>query len=77
MKQLKTILLTQLGETLDQFFLQTVELIAAFRQVARIELIFQPDPLENAASYSEVGVSALFSKSLGSPVPSHARSRRE
>ena len=46
MKQLKTILLTQLGETLDQFFLQTVELIAAFRQIACIELIFQPDPLE-------------------------------
>ena len=43
---MKTILFTQLGETLDKLFLQTVELIAAFRQVARIELIFQPDPLE-------------------------------
>ena len=49
MQQLKTVLLAQLSETFDQFFLQAVELIAAFRQVARIKLIFQPDPLEKSS----------------------------
>ena len=46
MQQLKTVLLAQRSETFDQLFLQAVELIAAFRQVARIKLIFQSDPLE-------------------------------
>jgi hypothetical protein len=72
-----TVLFAQFVKALDDLFLQAVELIAAFRQVACVQLIFQPDPWKNAASYSEVGVSALFSSSFGSPVPSHARSRRE
>ncbi len=48
-QQLKTVLLAQFSETFDQFFLQAVELITAFRQVARIKLIFQPDPLEKSS----------------------------
>lgn len=46
MEKLEAVLLTQLGKTLDEFFLQTVKLIAAFRQIACIDLIFKPDPLE-------------------------------
>lgn len=58
---MKTILFTQLGETLDQLFLQTVELIAAFRQVARDELIFQPDPLEKRSFVQRGwGISVVF-----------------
>ncbi len=77
MQQLEAKLFAQLGKTLDQLFLQAVELVAACWQLAGVDLIFQPNPLEKAASYSEVGVSALFSSSFGSPTPSHARSRRE
>ncbi|MNZ90779.1 hypothetical protein D3C78_1097500 [compost metagenome] len=46
MQQIEPVLLAQLGEAFDQLFLQTVELIAAFRQVARCELIFEPDVLK-------------------------------
>ena len=46
MQQLKAKLLAQLAEAIDQLFLQTVELVAARRQLAGVELIFQPDPLE-------------------------------
>lgn len=77
MQQVETVLFTQFDETLNQLFLKAVELIAAFRQVSGIRLIFQPDPLEERGFVQEVGVSALFSKSFGSPTPSHARSRRE
>ncbi len=42
----KTVLLVQRGEALNQLLLQAVELIAALRQVAGVELILQPDPLE-------------------------------
>ncbi len=77
MQQLKTVLLAKFSKAFNQLFLQAIKLIAAFRQIARVDLIFQPNPLKNAASYSDVGVSALFSSSLGSPMPSQARSRRE
>ncbi|MNS97182.1 hypothetical protein D3C72_1315070 [compost metagenome] len=46
MQIIKSVLLAQFSEALDQFFLQGVELIAAFRQIARRRLIFKPDPLE-------------------------------
>ena len=46
MQQIKTMLFAQFGETLNQLFLQAVELVAALRQVAGIGLVFQPDPLE-------------------------------
>ncbi len=70
MQQLKTVLLAKFSKAFNQLFLQAIKLIAAFRQIARVDLIFQPNPLKNAASYSDVGVSALFSSSLGSPMPS-------
>ncbi|MNS65570.1 hypothetical protein D3C72_987400 [compost metagenome] len=46
MQIVKPVLLTQFSETLDQLLLQGVELVAAFRQVARSNLVFEPDPLE-------------------------------
>ncbi|SAE85877.1 Uncharacterised protein [Enterobacter cloacae] len=46
MQQVETVLFTQFDETFNQLFLKAVELIAAFRQVSGIRLIFQPDPLE-------------------------------
>ncbi len=70
MQQLKTVLFAKFSKAFNQLFLQAIKLIAAFRQIARVDLIFQPNPLKNAASYSDVGVSALFSSSLGSPMPS-------
>ncbi len=46
MQQVETVLFTQLGETLNQLFLQAIELVALFRQVSGVHLVFQPDPLE-------------------------------
>ncbi len=46
MQQAKTVLLAQFSETFNQLFLQAVELIAAFWQMAGVQLIFKPDPLE-------------------------------
>ena len=46
MQQLEAILFTQLNEAIDQFFLQTVKLVAALRLVTGVKLIFQPDPLK-------------------------------
>ena len=46
MQQVEAKLLAQLGKALDQLLLQAVELVAAFRQVSGVNLVFQPDPLE-------------------------------
>ena len=46
MQQLEAILFTQLDKAIDQLLLQTVKLVAAFRQVTGVKLIFQPDPLK-------------------------------
>ena len=46
MQQLEAKLFAQLGKTLDQLFLQAVELVAACWQLAGVDLIFQPNPLE-------------------------------
>lgn len=46
MQQVEAVLFAQFGETLNQLFLQAVELVASFRQVSSIDLIFQPNPLE-------------------------------
>ena len=46
MQQLEAKLLAQLAEAIDELFLQTIELVAARRQLADVELVFQPDPLE-------------------------------
>lgn len=45
MQQLEAILFTQLNEAIDQFFLQTVKLVAASGKLPAL-LIFQPDPLK-------------------------------
>ena len=45
-QQVEAKLLAQLGETRDKLLLQAVELVAAFRQVSGVHLIFQPNPLE-------------------------------
>ncbi len=55
-------LFAKFSKTFNQLFLQAIKLIA-FRR-ARGDLIFRPNPhWKNAASYSDVGVSALFSSS--------------
>ena len=46
MQQVETVLFPQFSETFNQLFLKAVELVAAFRQVSGIRLIFQPNPLE-------------------------------
>ena len=46
MQQAKTVMRFQLGETLDQFFLQAVVLIRLRIQLAGVDLVFQPQPLE-------------------------------
>ncbi|MND88846.1 hypothetical protein D3C80_808820 [compost metagenome] len=46
MQQAKTVVRFQIGETLDQLFLQAVVLIGFRAKVACIDLIFQPQPLE-------------------------------
>ncbi|SAB13287.1 Uncharacterised protein [Enterobacter cloacae] len=46
MQQVEAKLFAQLGKTRNQLFLQAVELVAAFRQVSGISLVFQPNPLE-------------------------------
>lgn len=46
MQQLKTILLAKFSKAFNQLFLQAIKLIAAFRQIARVDLIFQPNPLK-------------------------------
>ncbi len=61
----KTVLLAKFSKAFNQLFLQAMRPDRfAFRQIACGDLIFQPNPLKNAASYSDVGVSALFSSSL-------------
>ncbi len=46
MQQLKTVLFAKFSKAFNQLFLQAIKLIAAFRQIARVDLIFQPNPLE-------------------------------
>lgn len=46
MQQLKTVLLAKFSKAFNQLFLQAIKLIAAFRQIARVDLIFQPNPLK-------------------------------
>lgn len=46
MQQLKTVLFAKFSKAFNQLFLQAIKLIAAFRQIARVDLIFQPNPLK-------------------------------
>ncbi|MNJ81586.1 hypothetical protein D3C77_804640 [compost metagenome] len=46
MQQAKAVVGLQIGETFDQFFLQAVVLVSGGIQLAGVDLIFQPQPLE-------------------------------
>ncbi|VTR54573.1 Uncharacterised protein [Serratia fonticola] len=46
MQQAKAVVGLQIGETFDQFFLQAVVLVSGGIQLASVDLIFQPQPLE-------------------------------
>ncbi|MNN53784.1 hypothetical protein D3C81_1685650 [compost metagenome] len=45
-QQAETVVRFQIGETLDQFFLQAVVLIGLRAELAGVDLVFQPQPLE-------------------------------
>ncbi len=77
MQQLEAKLLTQLTEAIDQFFLQTVKLVAARRQLTGVKLIFQPDPLEEGRLVQRGWRVGIILQQLRFAAPSHARSRRE
>ena len=65
-----------IGPRGGQRLVQRIELVASVRNQAAFDRLFQPDPLEHAGLYSDVGVSALYSNSLAGPEPSYAKSMR-
>jgi len=78
-QQIEAVLLAQFSEAFDQLFLQAVELIAAFRQTARVLLIFQPDPLEEGRFIQRgrrIGV-VLEQPGLAGAVPRQVKARVE
>jgi hypothetical protein len=62
MQQVEAMLLAQLAKALNQLFLQAVELVAAFRQVSGVHLVFQPNPLEECRFIQRLAYRRCFLK---------------